>query len=112
MVRSLWEQYYHVVQEFYLWVCTQKSRKQDSDRCCPLMLTAALFTRTKMEAKRTSIDRLMDNQNVLYKCHRTLFSLKKDTNSATAWMDLEDAGLRERIQAQEDKSRIALLGGT
>lgn len=54
----------------------------------------------------------MDNQNVVYKCHGTLFSLKKDTNSATAWMDLEDAGLRERIQAQEDKYMIALLGGT
>ena len=55
----------------------------------------------------------MDKQNVAYKNNRILFSLKREGNVHTAWMNLEDIMLSEINQSQKDKHcMIPHIGGT
>lgn len=59
-----------------------------------------------VEATQMSSDRWVDEQNVVYACNEILFSCKREGNSdtATAWLDLEDIMLIIKIsQSQKEK---------
>ena len=58
-----------------------------------------------MEATQVSVDRRMDEQNVVYTYDGILFSLKRKEilQYATRWMNLEDIMLSEIRQSQIDK---------
>ena len=64
-----------------------------------------------MEATQVSVDRRMDEQNVVYTYDGILFSLKrkKILAHATTWMNLEDIMLSEISPSQKDKCYMTPL---
>ena len=88
-----WAYNYHVIQQFYFWVYTQKNWKEGCKEIFVYPVhSTIIYNSQKMEATQVFMEGWVDKWNILYTYKGILFTLtrKKILTHATRWMNFED----------------------
>ena len=81
-------QNYHMTQQFYFWVYTQKNSMKVSKTYLYIYVHSSIICNgRKVDASQVFTNRLMDKQNVVYTHNEILFSIKKGNSDLCYNMD-------------------------